>query len=118
MAKSKKTDTDVAGNEFPAGQVTRNVTSPKPHPIRTFRVDNVSASVWAKTITKVSTFTVYSISFQRHYEAHGEDKYSAYFNPGDLSKIVSLCQQAEQYIIELQRKEIATQPEQVPPPVQ
>lgn len=118
MARPKKTDTDVAGNEFPAGPVTKNVTTPKPHPIRTFRVDNVSASVWAKTIVKLSTFTVYSISFQRHYEVKGEDKYSAYFNPGDLPKICSLCQQAEQYIIELQRKEIATQPEQAQPPVQ
>ncbi len=117
MGRPRK-DTDVTGQEFPAGPVTKNVTSPKPHPIRTFRVDNVSASVWAKTITKMNTFTVYSISFQRHYEAQGEQKYTGYFNPGDLPKIVSLCQQAEQYIIELQRKEIATQADPAPPPVQ
>lgn len=47
--------------------------------------------MWSKTIVKLDTFTVYSISFERHYEAKGETKYTGYFKPGDLPKIVSLC---------------------------
>lgn len=117
MARPKKSDTDIAGKDFPAGSVTKNVTTAaKTRPIRTFRVDNVSAAVWARTIVRAETFTVYSITLESHYEDDkGNQKYSGFFRPNELPKIVSLCQQAEQYILELQRADLAKKTEQAPP---
>lgn len=81
--------------------------SEKNRPIRTFQIDNVSCSVWARTIVKVDTRTYYSLSFRRSYvDAKGETKYSAYFNLSDLPKLITLCQDAEDYILNLQQKQI------------
>jgi len=92
------------------------ISAAKTRPIRTFRVDNVSAAVWARTVVKLEPVTYYSISFETHYETvSGELKHSGFFRLGELPKIVSLCRQAEEYIVELQRQDVALKTEQAPP---
>jgi hypothetical protein len=117
MPRPRK-DTDIAGKEFPAGPQTAKDagTAAKMRPIRTFRVDNVSASVWTRVVVKLEPVTFYSVTFDKHYEnANHESKRTHWFHLNDLPKLVTLAQQAEQYIIELQRTEIAKKTEQAPP---
>ena len=110
--------TDDAGRVVPAETSVAKTatTAAKTRPIRTFRVDNVSAAIWARTVVKLEPVTYYSISFETHYEdAKGEQRHSGFFRLGELPKIVSLCRQAEEYIVELQRQDVATKTEQAPP---
>ena len=108
---------DEAG-QTPAGTPIAKtaITAAKTRPIRTFRVDNVSAAVWARTVVKLEPVNYYSISFETHYEdSKGELRHSGFFRLSELPKIVSLCRQAEEYIVELQRQDVAQKTEQAPP---
>ena len=108
---------DEAGQTPAETSVAKSATATaKTRPIRTFRVDNVSAAVWARTVVRAETFTVYSITFETHFEdSNGNEKYGGFFRPNELPKIVSLCRQAEEYITELQRQDVAQKTEQAPP---
>jgi hypothetical protein len=65
-------------------------------PINVFRMDDVSASVFRRDY---NGRTFYSVSFSRSYKsASGEWRYTKNFDREDLGKIVSLCQQAAEYI--------------------
>lgn len=76
-------------------------------PIKTFRIDNVSCSVWSRRIVKVEPRTYFSLSFERSYESRkGERKYTTYFNLSDLPKIVTLCKEAEDYVLNLQQQQV------------
>ena len=108
---------DEAG-QTPAGTPIAKtaITAAKTRPIRTFRVDNVSAAVWANTTVKLELVTYYSITFESHYQdSKGNERYGSRFRPNELPKIVSLCRQAEEYIVELQRQDVAQKTEQAPP---
>lgn len=65
-------------------------------PINVFRIDDVSASIFSRTY---SDRTFYSVSFSRSYKsASGDWRYTKNFDREDLGKIVTLCQQAAEYI--------------------
>ena len=76
-------------------------------PIKTFLIEDVSASVFAREIpVKGETRTFYSVSFSRSYrDSAGKRKYVKTFNLEDLGKIVSLAQQADEYIRDLLKTE-------------
>ncbi len=107
-----------AGQEVPAVTPIAKtaISAAKTRPIRTFRVDNVSAAVWANTRVQLEPVTYYSITFETHYQdSKGNEQYGSRFRPNELPKIVSLCRQAEEYIVELQRQDVAQKTEQAPP---
>ena len=109
---------DDAGQVVPAETSVAKgaTTAAKTRPIRTFRVDNVSAAVWANTHVQLEVVTYYSITFESHYQdSKGNERYGSRFRPNELPKIVSLCRQAEEYIVELQRQDVAQKTEQAPP---
>ena len=65
-------------------------------PINVFRLEDVSASIFSRSY---NGRTFYSISFSRSYKnASGEWRYTKNFDREDLGKIVTLCQQAAEYI--------------------
>lgn len=87
---------------------TEEFGSEKNRPVKTFRDDNISASVWKRTIVKVEPKTYYSISLERSYQnANGEWRYSSYFNLSDGQKIVNVWKQAAEFIEEELRQDAA-----------
>jgi hypothetical protein len=80
-------------------------TDEKRTPINVFRIDDVSASVFSRDY---NDRTFYSVSFSRSYKsASGEWRYTKNFDREDLGKIVSLCQQAADYIDRLSGEQSA-----------
>jgi hypothetical protein len=98
-----KTSTKVS-KEVAAKTAVESVPA-KNGPIKTFRIDDVSCSVWARTIVRLEPITMYSVSYQRSYRnARGEWAHSQYFNLADLPKIVTLSKDAEEFIHEEMRQ--------------
>ena len=77
---------------------------PASGPVKVLRIDEVSASIFARTRTvQGEPLTFHSVSFSRSYkDAAGERKYTKNFDTDDLGAIVSLAQQASEYIHGLQ----------------
>ena len=72
-------------------------------PLKVFRIEDVSASVFAHTAKKT---TYYSVSFSRSYkDADGDWKYIKSFGIDDLDKLVSLAGQVRDYILGLKNPE-------------
>lgn len=72
-------------------------------PLKVFRIEDVSASVFAHAAKRT---TYYSVSFSRSYkDADGRWKYIKSFGVDDLSKVVSLAEQAHDHILSLQNRE-------------
>lgn len=91
MTNAKK-NKDVAGQEAPA----ETSTAAKQGPVKTFRADDVSASIFAREY-KGRTF--YSVSFTRSFkDPSGAFKYVKSFDADDLGKVVSVAQQAAEYL--------------------
>lgn len=79
-------------------------------PVKSFRIDDIAASIWSRTVTKIKPVTYYSVTFERSYlGAGGMRKYVKTFNLADLPKIAALCQQVENYIVDLQEAEATAQ---------
>jgi len=78
----------------------QEVVPSKNAPIKTFLIEDVSASVFSReNSVKGEMRTFYSVSFSRSYrDSAGKRKYVKTFNLEDLGKIVSLAQQADEYI--------------------
>ncbi|MGI8982264.1 MAG: hypothetical protein ACR2FY_23785 [Pirellulaceae bacterium] len=72
-------------------------------PIETFLVDDVSASVFARTqAVRNGERTFYGVSFSRSYrDSGGKRRYVKTFNVDDLGKVMVVAEQAEKYIREL-----------------
>jgi hypothetical protein len=72
----------------------------KRSPIKVIVVDDVSASIFAREYPVKGTMrTFYSVSFSRSYrDAGGTWRYVKSFNLEDLGKVVSVCQQADEYV--------------------
>src|SRR6266567_7334580 len=72
-------------------------------PAKSLRVDDCSASIWAREYPvqgKPTTF--YSVTFERSYkDRNGSWSYTKSFSQDDLGKLIALCQQAEAAIAEL-----------------
>ena len=77
----------------------------KRRPIKTIRVGDCSASIWAREYARNDTMQVfYSVTLERSYrDAGGQYRYTKTFDPPSLPQVVSLCQQAQEAIDELQQ---------------
>src|ERR1700731_4663063 len=77
---------------------------PRKGPIESLRIEDCSASIWGRqhAVQGVEK-TFFSVTFERSYvDKAGTRRYTGFFSPDDLGKLVSLCQQAEQKIRNLQ----------------
>lgn len=75
---------------------------PADGPLKTFRVDDVHASLFARTRPlKGEDVTFYSVSFSRSYkDPAGEWKYTKNFDADSLGKLATLIQQTSEFIHE------------------
>jgi len=100
MKKTELKKMDVSGTkpEEPASP------DAKRRPLKTFTMGDVHASLWARDhVVKGQPRRYFSISFERSYRnSNGKMAYSRSMNPGDLWAVMSLCQQASDYINEVQ----------------
>src|SRR5262245_19405794 len=72
-------------------------------PVKQFRIEDVSASIFAREYNGI---TYHSVSFSRSYkDAKGTWKYSRSFDKEDLDKVVKLAQQCSEYLLSLQYPE-------------
>lgn len=71
-------------------------------PVKTFRVDDCSLSVWSRErVIRGETVVFYSVTIERSYkDASGAWKYTRSFDSDSLGKLVTLCQQASEFISE------------------
>lgn len=101
MDKSTKKNKDVAARE--AAETTPSPEA-KRKPEKTFRVEDCSATIWPREIAIKGQQKVFrTISFERSYkDRDGAWRYTKSFDPESLGKIVSLCQQASEYLSGLQ----------------
>ena len=82
---------------------TKPITSPAQEapeenraPVKVLRIDDVSASIFKRNARGRDYF---SVSLSRSYkDLSGVWRYTKSFDFEDLGKIVSLCQQADEYI--------------------
>ena len=83
-------------------------TAEKKGPLKVFVIEDVSASVFGREYpVKGELRMFYSVSFSRSYrDSYGTRKYVKTFNLEDLGKIVSLAQQADEYIRSLLNPQI------------
>jgi len=79
-------------------------------PAKQFRIDDVSASVFAR---ERNGRTFHSVSFTRSYkDRDGQWRYTKNFDVEDLGKVVTVTQQAAEWIHGLQYPEPETAPVQ------
>ena len=110
MEKVKK-NKDVAVKKTAEQPVATEATSAseemKRKPVSTIRVDDCSASVWAREfVSQGKPKVFYSITLERSYkDASGAWKYTKSFDADSLGKVVSLCQQAEETITGLLQRD-------------
>jgi hypothetical protein len=69
-------------------------------PVRVFRIEDISVSVFARDrMLQGVPVTFYSVSFSRSYKgADGQRKYTKTFDADNLGALVSLSQQASEFI--------------------
>ena len=91
---SKKTNLSASADKAAGPQTAAN------GPVKMFLVDDVSASVFARSqAVKNGERTFYSVSFSRSYrDSSGNRRYVKTFNLEDLTKVVTVAQQADEYI--------------------
>ena len=72
-------------------------------PVKVFKAEDVSASVFVRDVpVKGEVRTFYSVSFSRSYrDSKNERRYVKSFNLEDLGKVVTVAQQADEYIRKL-----------------
>jgi hypothetical protein len=112
MEKAKKSK-DVAVTktaEQPAATSAANASQDAGRkPVATIRVDDCSASIWAREhLVQGNPKVFYSITIERSYkDRDGRYRYTRSFDPESLGKLVSLCQQASEAITGLMQQEAA-----------
>lgn len=76
----------------------------KPGPVQVIRVDDVSASIWARSVTvKGVPKTLHSATFERSYKTNEfEYKYTRSFDPRSLPRLIEVIQRAEAAMKDLQ----------------
>jgi hypothetical protein len=92
-------------NPPPAG----DAQAAKRAPIKVFTADDVSAAVFAHSHqVRGEMRTYYSITFTRWYrDRGGKNRYVNSFGLEDLGKVITVAQQADQYLRELPQPETA-----------
>lgn len=74
-------------------------------PIKVFRVENVSASVFAHDRkVKDRDVTFHEVSFSRSYRKDDKTRYLKSFGYGDLGRLAQVMKQAEDYLLSLQQQ--------------
>jgi hypothetical protein len=108
MVKKLKEESGTKPEVTPAAKDA--ASGMKKAPIKTLRVEDCSASIWARDfMVQGQMRTFISVTFERSYkDRDGAWKYTKSFDMDSLGKLVSLCQQASEVIPTLVR-----QPEQV-----
>ncbi len=96
MEKAKK-NKDVAATKAAENSAPQEA---KRRPEHTFRVDDVSASIWVREhLVRGQATKFWSVTMERSYkDAAGQWRYTKTFDAESLGKIVALCQQASEYI--------------------
>ena len=96
MEKAKK-NKDVAATKAAENSAPQEA---KRRPEHTFRADDVSASIWVREhLVRGQATKFWSVTLERSYkDAAGGWRYTKTFDPDSLGKVVSLCQQASEYI--------------------
>lgn len=84
-------------------EVPPEAEAPSPQsdgPLKVFRIEDVLVSVFARDRKlQGSVVTFYSVSFSRSYkDSNGERKYTKNFDADDLGALVTLVQQASEFI--------------------
>jgi hypothetical protein len=108
MTKASK-NTDVSGKKPEETAATDAAPAPqdaKRRPLTVLRVDDCSASIWARAFAvQGRPTTFFSVSLERSYkDRDGTWKYVKSFDPDSLGKVIALCQQASEAIRELQQQ--------------
>jgi hypothetical protein len=77
----------------------------KKGPVKTFTAQDVSASIFSR---EHNGRTYYSVTFTRWYrDSKGQNRYINSFGLEDLGKVITVAQQADEYIRSLTSPEIA-----------
>lgn len=78
-------------------------------PVKSFRVGDCSASIWAREfVAQGQPRVFYSVTLERSYkDRDGAWKYTKSFDLDSLGSVVALCQQASEAITALQEREDA-----------
>ena len=78
----------------------------KRRPIKTLRVGDCSASIWARMfMAQGQPKPFYSVTLERSYkDRDGGWKYTKSFDTDSLGQVMALCQQADEVIRELQQE--------------
>ena len=107
MVKKQKDLSDTKSENTPVMEnaATNAATAAKRQPIKTIRIDDCSASIWARVaLIRGESTTFYSVSFERSYkDRDGSYKYTKSFDADSLGNVVNLCQQASESIQSLQQ---------------
>lgn len=84
---------------------TEAASTAKRRPIKTLRVEDCSASIWARDfVVQGEPRTFYSVTLERSYkDRDGQWRYTKSFDLESLGKLVALCQQASEFIHGLQQ---------------
>jgi len=104
MAKATLKNKDVAGTDKPVEPAAKFAatasTDVKRMPVKTLRVDDCSLSIWRREyVSQGQPRTFWSCTIERSYtDKSGARKYTGSFDPDSLGKIVTLCQQASEFI--------------------
>lgn len=115
MEKSTKKTKDVAAKRAAEQPVARSATKASPEakrkPVATIRVEDCSASIWAREhVIQGQPRTFYSVTLERSYkDRDGAWKYTRSFDADSLGKVVSLCQQASETIDGLTQQDAAAE---------
>jgi hypothetical protein len=74
-------------------------------PIKTIRVEDVSASIWTRThLIQGEECTFYSVTFERSYkDRDGAYRYTKSFDLDSLGKLVNVAQQTHEFITSRQQ---------------
>jgi len=111
VARKKKDVAAAKAAESPSIVLGTNANGldAKRRPLATIRVEDCSASIWAREhVVQGSTKIFYSVTLERSYkDRDGAWKYTRSFDPDSLGKLVSLCQQASERIDTLTQPSVA-----------
>lgn len=106
MVKAATKEKDVSGKKPEEQNASQDA---KRKPLKTFRVEDCSASVWTRDVmVQGESKRFYSVTLERSFkDRDGSWKYTKSYDADDLGKLVSLCQQASDYLHGLQYPEPA-----------
>jgi hypothetical protein len=84
----------------PTSSASEKGTPFKKMPVKILRIDEVSASIFRREHQVGGELrTFFNVSFSRSYkDSNGVWRYAKSFDLEDLGKLVTLCQQADEYI--------------------